>query len=118
VADLVDILSGCERILKTPMPLAYAIKLKQLLLIYCLLLPFELVGGLGWWTSPILAFLSLILIGIEEIGAEIEEPFGHDPNDLPLDIICATILRNVEGLIKSAPCSRSFMEDLRIARIK
>jgi putative membrane protein len=118
VDDLVDILGGCERILKTPMPLAYAIKLKQLLLIYCLLLPFELVGGLGWWTGPILAFLSLILLGIEEIGAEIEEPFGHDPNDLPLDVICATILRNVEDLIKSAPCSRSFMEDLRIARMK
>ncbi len=118
VDDLVDILGGCERILKTPMPLAYAIKLKQLLLMYCLLLPFELVGGLGWWTGPILAFISLILLGIEEIGAEIEEPFGHDPNDLPLDLICATILRNVEELIKFAPCTRSFVDDLRTARMK
>jgi len=32
--------------------------------------------------------------------------------------LLATILRNVEDLIKSAPCSRSFMEDLRIARMK
>ena len=115
VDDLVDILGGCERILKTPLPLAYAIKLKQLLLIYCLILPFELVGGLGWWTSPILAFISLILLGIEEIGAEIEEPFGHDPNDLPLDVICNTMLRNVEDLISSAPCTR--LEALRIGRM-
>lgn len=106
VDDLVDILGGCERILKTPLPLAYAIKLKQLLLMYCLILPFELVGGLGLWTGPILAFVSLILLGIEEIGAEIEEPFGHDPNDLPLDVICDTMLRNVQDLIKSAPCTR------------
>ena len=118
VDDLVDILGGCERILKTPMPLAYAIKLKQLLLIYCILLPFELVAGLGWWTGPILAFISLILLGIEEVGAEIEEPFGHDPNDLPLDVICATMLRNIEDLIKFAPCTRSFVDDLRSARMK
>lgn len=113
--DLVDILGACERILKTPTPLAYAIKLKQLLLIYFLLLPFELVSGLGWWTGPALAFISLILLGIEEIGAEIEEPFGHDPNDLPLDLICATILRNVEDLIISAPSTRSFINDWRQA---
>ncbi len=103
VDDLVDILGGCERILKTPLPLAYAIKLKQLLLIYCLILPFELVGGLGFWTGPILALVSFILLGIEEIGAEIEEPFGHDPNDLPLDFICNTMLKNIEDLINSAP---------------
>lgn len=115
VNDLIDILGGCERILKTPMPLAYSIKLKQLLLIYCLLLPFQLVSGLGWWTGPALAFISLILLGIEEIGAEIEEPFGLDPNDLPLDLICATMLRNVEDLIMTAPDTRSFIKDWRQA---
>lgn len=116
--DMVDILGGCERILKTPMPLAYAIKLKQLLLIYFLVLPFEIVAGLGLWTGPILAFISLILLGIEEVGAEIEEPFGHDPNDLPLDLICATMLRNVEDLITFAPSTRAFVDDLRVKRMK
>ena len=116
--DMVDILGGCERILKTPMPLAYAITLKQLVWIYFLLLPFELVGGLGWLTGPILAFISLILLGIDEVGTEIEEPFGHDPNDLPLDLICATILRNLEDLITFSPSTRDFVEDLRIKRIK
>jgi ion channel-forming bestrophin family protein len=115
VDDLVDILGGCERILKTPLPLAYAIKLRQLLMIYCLVLPFELVGGLGWWTGPILGFISLILLGIEELGAEIEEPFGRDPNDLPLDVICNTMLKNVEDLIRTAPCAR--LEELRIGRM-
>ncbi|WP_332248841.1 bestrophin family protein [Mastigocladopsis repens] len=97
--DMVDILGGCERILKTPMPLIYTITLKLLLTIYFLLLPLQMVGGLSWWTGPIVAFISFILLGIDEIGAEIEEPFGHDPNDLPLDLICATMLRNVEELI-------------------
>ncbi len=97
--SMVDTLGGCERILKTPMPLAYAIHLKQLLLIYCLLLPFQLVQNLGFWTGAIVALISFTLFGIEEIGIEIENPFGYDANDLPLDAICNTMKLNIEDLI-------------------
>lgn len=103
VDELVNILGGCERILKTPLPLIYSIRLKQLVLIYCLLLPFEIVRDLNWWTGIIIAFVSFILLSIEQIGSEIEEPFGRDANDLPLDVICNTIRGNIEELIKSAP---------------
>lgn len=99
---LVDILGGCERIVKTPMPLIYSIYLKQFLVIYCLVLPIELVGSLNWWTIPIMTFISFLLFGIEETGSELENPFSRDPNDLPLDAICSTILQNVEDLIVSA----------------
>lgn len=107
VDKLVDILGGCERILKTPVPLIYTITLKTLLIIYLLLLPWELVNGLTWWTGPILGFISFLVLGIDEIGSEIEEPFGHDPNDLPLDVICNTMFRNVEDLINLAPCQNN-----------
>ena len=105
VDDMIDNLGGCERILKTPLPLIYTIKLRQLLIIFCLILPLEIVRNLTWWTGIIMAFVSFTLLSIEQIGAEIEEPFGHDPNDLPLDGICNTMLRNVEELIKLAPSS-------------
>ena len=105
VDDMVDILGGCERILKTPLPLIYTIKLRQLLIIFCLILPLEIVSFLTWWTGIIMAFVSFTLLSIEQIGSEIEEPFGHDPNDLPLNAICNTILRNVEELIRFAPSS-------------
>ena len=104
--ELVDILGGCERILRTPMPLAYAIHLKQLLLIYCLFLPFDMVSKLNWWTAPVVALVSFMLFGIEEIGVEIENPFGHDPNDLPLDTLCATMRRNIEDIISLKPSVR------------
>ncbi|MBW4641761.1 MAG: hypothetical protein KME23_01835 [Goleter apudmare HA4340-LM2] len=100
---LVDNLGSCERILKTPMPLAYAIHLKQLLLLYCLLLPFQLVASLGWWTGFIVALVSFTLFGIEAIGLEIENPFGYDANDLPLDAICNTMKLNIEDLISLKP---------------
>lgn len=105
--DMVDILGGCERILKTPVPLVYTIALNALLWIYFLLLPFELVGGIKWWTVPVLVFMSFLYLGINEVGAEIEEPFGRDANDLPLDSICTTIVRNLEYTIHCAPCARA-----------
>jgi putative membrane protein len=95
----VDVLGACERIKKTPIPLAYSIHLKQLLLIYCLTLPFQVVDQVGWGTGVIVAIISFTLLGIEEIGLQIEDPFGYDPNDLPLDGICQTIVRNLEDLI-------------------
>lgn len=99
VNGLLEALTTCERIVSTPIPLAYAIYLKRLLLIYCISLPFQVVSSLHWWTSPIAAILSFVLLGIEEIGTEIENPFGEDDNDLPLEDYCMTIVNNIEDLI-------------------
>ncbi|MBD2345991.1 bestrophin family protein [Anabaena subtropica] len=101
--NLVDNLGACERILKTPIPLAYSIHLKQLLLLYCSLLPFQMVESLGWWTGIVVSLVSFTLFGIEAIGLEIENPFGYDANDLPLDDICKTMKRNIEDLITLSP---------------
>jgi ion channel-forming bestrophin family protein len=100
---MVDMLGACERILRTPIPLAYAIHLKQLLLIYCVLLPFQIVEDLKWLTAPSMMLISFTLFGIEAIGVEIENPFGTDPNDLPLDTICATIQNNINDLTSIEP---------------
>ncbi len=105
--NLVDVLGSCERIVKTPMPLAYAIHLKQLLLLYCLSLPFQMVGQLGWWTAPVVVLVSFTLFVIEEIGIEIENPFGHHHNDLPLDAICSTMRRNIDDLTSLNPIVHS-----------
>lgn len=109
---LVDNLGACERILKTPMPLAYAIHLKQLLLLYCCLLPFQLVENLQWGTGFIVGLISFTLFGIEAIGLEIENPFGYDENDLPLDTICNTMKLNIEDLISFPPHVRSLKDSV------
>lgn len=95
---LIDYIGGCERIRKTPLPFAYVVHLRRALVIYCFTLPFALVNEYGWFTVLDVAFVTFIFFGIEEIGVEIEGPFGHDENDLPLEEICGTIHRNVYAM--------------------
>ena len=108
---LVDSAGGCDRIRRTPIPLAYAIHLKQLLLLYCLSLPFQFVANFNLFTGLAVAVISFALLGIEEVAIEIENPFGTDPNDLPLDKICDTMLRNIEDLITLSPSVREWKKN-------
>ena len=98
--NMVDVLGICERILKTPIPLAYIIHLRQLIFLYCFTAPFELINSLGWLTPLFVGVIAFTVFGIEEIGVEIENPFGHDANDLPLDQICRTMQVNINDLIR------------------
>lgn len=92
---LIDYLGGCERIRKTPMPFAYAVHLRRALVLYCFTLPFAMVETFGWTTIVDVLFIAYTFFGIEEIGVEIESPFGHDANDIPIEHISETIHKNV-----------------------
>ncbi len=96
---LMDYLGACERIRKTPLPFAYMVHLRRSLVLYCYTLPFALVETFELATLPVTLFVSYVFFGIEEIGVEIEDPFGIDDNDLPLEQICETIRANVLALI-------------------
>jgi putative membrane protein len=107
---LVEGLTSCERIAKTSIPIAYSIYLKRLILIYCVFLPFHLVSEFHWWTGFVVAVISFILLGVEEVGSELDNPFGRDPNDLPVDEICHTIAESVESVLAFAPGDRTSRE--------
>ncbi|KAJ3286646.1 hypothetical protein HDU79_006321 [Rhizoclosmatium sp. JEL0117] len=99
---LTDTLSSFHRIQTTPIPQAYQIHLKQILLMYLVSLPFQLVASpLGWWTIPVVFVSSIIMLGIEEIGGEIENPFGYDYNDLPQDEYCTAIRDEVLRIMQN-----------------
>ncbi|PFL60518.1 hypothetical protein COJ27_21535 [Bacillus cereus] len=100
-ADLNTLLTavgGCDRIKTTPIPFAYFAHIKTLLLIFCGTLPIGLVDSLGWFTVLATTFISFAFIGIEAIGVEIEDPFGQDPNDLPLEGICIGVETHLVNL--------------------
>jgi putative membrane protein len=84
---LTDAFAGCERILRTPVPFAYAQHIKIFVVLFCYTAPLAMSEAMGWYTPLAATLLCLALFGIDEIGVEIEDPFGRDPNDLPLDAI-------------------------------
>lgn len=95
----IDYIGACERIHKTPLPFAYVVHLRRALMLYCFSLPFALVDTFGWTTLGVTLVLAFTFFGIEEIGVEIEDPFGVDDNDLPLEAICTNIERNLTALL-------------------
>jgi putative membrane protein len=106
VSQLIDNQGGCERIQKTPLPFVYAALIKQVLMVYLATLPFVLVAKMGFAAPLVVAVVSLGMLGIEEAGVEVEDPFGMEPNSLPLEEICDTIGRDVRALC-AAPSSES-----------
>lgn len=100
-----DILTGTDRILNTPLPIAYSIAISQITWVYILLLPFQLFKSLGWVTIPASVFAAYIILGIALIGREIENPFGDDVNDLPLDAFCEQIRKDIDIIMSRMPPS-------------
>jgi putative membrane protein len=93
-----NILGGCERIKKTPIPYSYSLFFKKVIFIYIFTMPIGFVREFGYWASPIVALVFYVFAGIELLAEEIEDPFGHDANDLPTDTICETIKSNLSNL--------------------
>jgi putative membrane protein len=98
VTELVAAQGGCERIRRTPLPFVYASLIKLVLLLYLGSLPLVLVARMGYAAPLVVAVVSFGLLGIEEAGVEIEDPFGRGPNHLALDQICENIARDTAFL--------------------
>lgn len=62
---------------------------------YCLTLPIGYVSSLHYLVIPLVVFVFYVLASLEIIAEEIENPFGTDANDLPLDTICKGIHKTV-----------------------
>jgi putative membrane protein len=83
--------ASCERISATPVPFSYTLLLHRTAYIYCFLLPFGLVDTIGIMTPLVVGVVAYTFFGLDALGDEIEEPFGTEPNDLPLDALCRGI---------------------------
>ena len=102
-------MSSAERVLTTPLPIGYNILISQIVLLYVYLLPFQLYGALGWITIPGTIAAAYIIIGLAAIGNELENPFGNDVNDLPLDHYCAELGRELDIMTSMPPVKFSDM---------
>ena len=99
IKELTDVVGKCERIKKTPIPYSYNIFLKKFIFIYTFTLPLGLATTFFYWSIPISIFILYILASLELLAEEIENPFGEDANDLPVDNICKNIKENVAEIL-------------------
>lgn len=99
ITSFTDICGACERIKKTPIPFSYNVFIKKFIFTYIMTLPFTWAFDLKYFIIPVIAFVLFVFASIELLAEEIEDPFGRDANDLPLDSICENIQKHVGELI-------------------
>ena len=94
-----DILGACERIKNTPIPYSYSAFIKKFIFVYIMTLPFGYVFNLGYYVVPVVVFIFYVLASLELIAEEIEDPFGADANDLPIDVMAKNIKKHVGEIL-------------------
>lgn len=97
--DFIDIMGACERIKNTPIPYSYAMFIKKFIFIYIITLPFGYVTTFEYMTIPTTLLITFVLLSVELIAEEIEDPFGRDVNDLPTDQLSGRIKENVREVL-------------------
>lgn len=94
-----DVTGACERIRNTPIPFSYSSYIKQFVVLYAFVMPFGLVREFGYGTVIACMFTFFATMGLELLAGEVEEPFGTDINDLPLETIGGVIGRDVRAIL-------------------
>ena len=88
LAQLCDDVGACERIFKTPIPLVYTRHTSRFVGAWLALLPLAFYSTDPSWnhllTVPSTMVITFFLLGIEELGLQIEEPFSI----LPIEAFC------------------------------
>ncbi|MBS1509997.1 MAG: hypothetical protein JST86_04100 [Bacteroidetes bacterium] len=99
IQSFTDICGACERIKNTPIPISYSSFIKKFIFFYVMTLPWGYVVSLGYFVIPVAGFIFYVLASLELIAEEIEDPFGTDSNDLPMDKMCAQIQKHIAELV-------------------
>lgn len=103
-AALIDHIGACERILKTPLPRVYAIKVRRFIALFLLTLPFALLHRINSeWLIPVITMMvAYPLLSLDQIGIELQNPFSRaNLSHLPLGDISAAIETNLVGLLQT-----------------
>ncbi|MBO0932045.1 bestrophin family protein [Fibrella aquatilis] len=95
-----DVSGICERIKSTPIPFSYSFFIKLFILLYVGIMPFTVIDEFGYLTIPAVMAVSYVLVGLEIIGEEIQQPFGTERNNLPLNQLSRMIRLNIHEIMQ------------------
>lgn len=103
LSELTDIQGGCERIKNTPLPRQYDYYPELFVQAYCLLVPTVLVQELGWLTPVATVLVSFVLLVLNRIGKNLEDPFNNEVYDTPMTALSRTIEINLLQALQEEP---------------
>ena len=63
-------------------------------------MPLAFITYFGYYASFVATFVFYVLVSIEILAEEIEDPFGRDENDLSTDELCYKIKNNVYEILE------------------
>lgn len=95
VSGFLEVCGGCERIKNTPIPFSYSSFTKKFIVIYVVTLPVAYGMSIGYLMVILTVFVFYVLMSLEVLAEEVEEPFNNEENDLPMELIAQNIERNV-----------------------
>ena len=108
VDTLTSVISACERLLRTPLPLGYNCTISRLVWFFVVCIPSQLWMELHWWTVPFTLVMAVMMFSLAEVGLEIENPWGEGPNDLDLDRYCNLLALDLDEIINTGPPKRGW----------
>jgi predicted membrane chloride channel (bestrophin family) len=85
IHTLIQGFNGVDKVHNVQIPFPYAQMILLFLTTYVFTAPFMFVTHFGWACFIPSSVLCVVFFGINEVALEIEDPFGEDENDLPLD---------------------------------
>jgi hypothetical protein len=80
----------------------YVSALRSFLVLWLITLPFVLVGEYGLVAAPAIAFIAFLFLVLEQMAIEIEQPFGDDANDLPMEMYILDLERTLCQMLPGA----------------
>jgi putative membrane protein len=98
---LMDVCGACERIRNTPLASSYRSLMRLGILFYVLVSPWPVAMEIGFWGVPELEIAFFFFLAIELTAEDVEEPFGTEKDDLPLENYCESIETFVASVLES-----------------
>lgn len=99
LSGFLEVCGGCERIKNTPIPYSYSSFIKKFIILYVFALPIAYVITIGLFMIPLTVFVYYVLMSLELIAEEIEDPFNNDENDIPMETLAQNIEKNVHQIM-------------------
>ena len=73
--------------------------LRAVIVVWLALLPWVLLEALPFANIAVVAIMAYLLLFIEDVAVQMEDPFGTEANDLPLEALCLTVQADVLRLL-------------------